>query len=234
MNYQGNDDLKFLEESAPGYNKFLVREFVKKILEISGSDKQILDFGAGIGTLSLLLRDVYGIKADCLEIDENQAKEVRLRGFRCFTNIQDLDKTYSFVFMSNVLEHIDDDVEILIQIREKILKPHGCLAIYVPAFQCLFSDADRRVGHFRRYAKGELENKIKVAGFTIRESRYIDSLGYLSLFILKYILRSQPTLQKAAPVIQLYDRFIFPVSRLLDSLGMKKFAGKNILLIAQT
>jgi len=34
-------------------------------------------------------------------------------------------------------------------------------------------------------------------------------------------------------VLKIYDGFIFPLSRILDKIGMKHLFGKNILLIAQ-
>lgn len=234
MNYEGNEYLLSLEENAPGYNTFPVKTFLRTIAKIPELDTQVLDFGAGIGTLAVLLRDRHGVNVECLETDKNQAKLIRLRGLKCVLDIQELPRKFSFVFMSNVLEHIEDDVNTLRQLQGKVLKSEGYLAIYVPAFQHLFSEIDRKYGHFRRYGKRELENKVKDAGFTVMESRYVDSVGYVSLYILRYLFRSKPAIQEAAPIIKMYDRVIFPLSRILDSLGLKKCFGKNILLIARS
>ena len=66
--------------------------------------------------------------------------------------IQDI---FGFVYTSNVLEHIQHDVSVLTDIKNK-MSVNGKLAIYVPALPILFSDFDTSIGHFRRYSKKEL------------------------------------------------------------------------------
>ena len=65
------------------------------------------------------------------------------------------------IYTSNVLEHIDDDLAALKQLRAT-LSPGGRIAIYVPAMQVLYSDMDRSLGHYRRYGRQELLAKLKV------------------------------------------------------------------------
>ena len=53
---------------------------------------------------------------------------------------------YDTVICSNVLEHIEDDVRALRNIRT-LLKPGGRLLLYVPATPRLYCAIDRHVGH---------------------------------------------------------------------------------------
>ena len=57
----------------------------------------------------------------------------------------------------DVIEHIENDVEELDRACN-LLSESGKLIIIVPAFNFLFSDFDRDVGHYRRYYKRDFIN----------------------------------------------------------------------------
>ena len=97
------------------------------------------------------------------------------RNFICYKNLEEINKTYDVVYTSNVLEHIEDDVSTLKQLHSKI-KVNGLLAIYVPAFMCLYNQLDSSVGHYRRYEKDELVKKLLEANFNIKECMMVDKL----------------------------------------------------------
>jgi SAM-dependent methyltransferase len=82
----------------------------------------------------------------------------------------------------NVLEHIEDDLFALEQMRDS-LAPGGNLALLVPAHQLLYGEFDRAVGHFRRYAKAELADKLKKTGFAVREMKFFSLAAALPWFI---------------------------------------------------
>ena len=65
-----------------------------------------------------------------------------------------------FVFSSNVMEHLEDDVEVLRQLHDK-LRSGGHLALSVPAFPALWTSLDDRVGHFRRYTVTSIQQALK-------------------------------------------------------------------------
>jgi hypothetical protein len=44
------------------------------------------------------------------------------------------------------------------------LRPGGSVILYVPAFEALYSDFDRRIGHHRRYTKHDLTRLSRIAG----------------------------------------------------------------------
>jgi SAM-dependent methyltransferase len=73
----------------------------------------------------------------------------------------------TLVGMFDVLEHLDDDTGTL-RFLHAILAPGGVLVLTVPAHAFLFGEADRDARHRRRYSRGELERKLRDAGFEIR------------------------------------------------------------------
>tara|TARA_B100001057_G_scaffold317785_1_gene318022 strand:+ start:46 stop:921 length:876 start_codon:yes stop_codon:yes gene_type:complete len=79
------------------------------------------------------------------------------------------------LIMLNVLEHIKDDNEALIQ-ANKILNKNGILIIEVPSGKFLYDDYDRKLLHFRRYNMREIVRKIENAGFKIEKKTH---LGFL-------------------------------------------------------
>ena len=66
--------------------------------------------------------------------------------------------------MSEVLEHIDDDVAMLENVHG-LLADNGCLVITVPAHMALWTPWDAVAGHVRRYERAELLDKLARAGF---------------------------------------------------------------------
>lgn len=130
--YAGIDILE-VRESARNYNEYLVR------LVCQATDSNdLIDFGAGIGTFSKLLRAAgYGIA--CIEPDPLLRKRLIEQGFTVSKDLSSVpDESVPFIFSLNVFEHINDDEVAIRQIARK-LKPGGKLLIYVPAFPRLWS-----------------------------------------------------------------------------------------------
>ena len=130
--------------------------------------------------------------------------------------------------MVNVLEHIEDDVEMLKQIY-RILRPGGSLLLFVPALRFLFSRLDQEHGHFRRYEKRELETKVRQAEFDVACTKYIDTLGIIPWLIFnKWLGRTDFD----EGMVRLYDSIGIPVTKFLERL-LPFLLGKNVLLIAK-
>ena len=70
------------------------------------------------------------------------------------------------VGMFDVLEHIQDDEQVLRSVRT-MLAPGGALCITVPAHMSLWSYFDHAARHARRYMFDELTDKLKTAGFHV-------------------------------------------------------------------
>lgn len=139
-------------------------------------DSEILEVGCSGGPLQRLL-DELGYK-NVLGID-NDEQSIEVGRRRGITNIRVMDGTsmeyednsFDLLIASDVLEHIEDDGAALKE-WNRILKPGGKAIIFVPAFRFLWSEHDEVIGHYRRYTRKELNEKLKANGFKILNSSY--------------------------------------------------------------
>lgn len=232
QNYYSPNDLLTMEIGLPNYTKNIVSQFKNSAgAEVTAADFKILDFGAGTGALAQIWIDNYSIKPDCVEIDPELTEILKKKGFNVFSNVNEITKEYNFVYTSNVLEHIKDDTEALKALSQK-MKGNSKLAIYVPAFPILFSGLDYKVGHFRRYTKKELTQKVTASGFSIIQIEYCDSIGFFGTLLLKLLRIDTGKALGSEKFQKFYDSLLHPLSMLIDKIGMKHILGKNLLLIA--
>ena len=66
----------------------------------------------------------------------------------------------------DVLEHIDDDRSVLAAMY-RALRADGGVLLAVPQHPWLWSGSDEYARHVRRYRRGELEHKVRAAGFRV-------------------------------------------------------------------
>lgn len=226
--YGGTNALFAVERSLPRYTADIVSMMASRL----GAANRVLEFGAGIGTLAVEWKRQTGTTPECIELATDQCKLIEDRGLVCYRSIGELPTTYDGIYASNVLEHILDDVGALTELRSALCRD-GMIALFVPAFMCLYSDADRAVGHYRRYRRQELRDKVEAAGYSITDCCYVDSLGFfawLGTRIFGYRTRTGLGSDRS---LALYDRWLYPLSRLLDRLGLRHVFGKNLLLVAR-
>ena len=231
--YAGTEALLDAEEGLEGYNRDVVKKLAKglKVDFATQSPNCLLEFGAGTGALAEIWRDRFEISPIYFEIDLTLLAMLRSKGFESYDSLDAVRHTVSSVYTSNVLEHIEDDLSALKSIK-RVLETNGRLAIYVPALPMLFSDLDRKVGHFRRYKKKELISKVRQAGFQVEKCFYSDSIGVLaSLMLIILGFRNKAGLGSKKSMM-FYDRRIYPISKTLDRFIFKKIIGKNLFLFA--
>jgi 2-polyprenyl-3-methyl-5-hydroxy-6-metoxy-1,4-benzoquinol methylase len=99
--------------STNGFSK-LDKELIKKNFDLRG--KEVLDFGCGMGHMSIWFARDLGAHVDGVDIDENHitvAKEFNKKHqvegvtFNLRNIITDpIDKQYDFIFLNDVIEHI--------------------------------------------------------------------------------------------------------------------------------
>lgn len=216
---------KIIEPSLKNYNNHIV----DLILSVHNNESKILDFGAGCGILAKIVRKKTNYSPTCIEIDEYFKSILIKIGFNVFDSIEKTKDQYDFIYSSNVLEHIYDDVKSLKKLKSKLSKD-GTLVLYLPAFQILFSDLDRNVGHFRRYSKRRIIKITSDSGFEIDKMFYVDSVGFFCSFIIQILGWNTEYGIGSKSSLKFYDKLIFPVSRFLDFLGFKYLFGKNIFV----
>jgi SAM-dependent methyltransferase len=205
--------------------------------------RHIVEVGAGTGAFSELLlatkpesltilepsSNLYRRLADLLRpLDSSGVVQLRHMDFiDAYSNPPHPQPPDTAVYI-NVLEHIEDD-EAELDAVFATLPPGGRILIFVPALPYLMSDMDRELGHFRRYTLKDLKSKCAAAGFNIQLARYFDAFGVLPWWLKYRVLKSK---RLEPGEVRFHDRFIVPVSRLIDGIVTLP-CGKNILLVAE-
>lgn len=195
------------------------------------------EVGAGIGANTVLL-SMGRPRWTCIEPDPSLAARIEQRraageiGPNCNVVVSKLtelspDIRFDTILYIDVLEHIPGDRDELIE-ASKRLQPNGYLVVLSPAHEWLFTSFDSAVGHVRRYTTKSLKC-LDPPGLKPCLFRYVDSVGLLASLANALILKtSHPTNAQ----IQFWDRFMVPVSRVLDRLGRFR-VGKSVLAVWQ-
>lgn len=225
--YTGVDNLEVMS-SAVKLTRYL-RDIIAMAAGPVETKPHVLDFGAGTGTIAERVTEL-GYHVTCLEPDESRRA---LLGELRLPTVPDPEAAaalapFDLIYAINVIEHIDDDVAALTQLRG-LLRPGGKLVIFVPAFPMLYSEMDRRIGHFRRYRLGTLESVTKRAGFAIDRAGYVDSLGFFGSLVSKWLFSRDGKISEW--MVGTYDRYVFPVSTTLDPLT-GRLLGRNAIILA--
>lgn len=232
MHYVGTELELFAR--AANWKRYLGRRILP---HLSG---RVLEVGAGNGAnTAQFLPLSRGVSSwTCLEPDSRLAAEVTARGLHLpggravevrnatSEGLAPAEKFDSILYV-DVLEHIEDDGGELARVAAH-LEPGGRLVIMSPAHQFLFSPFDASVGHFRRYDRRTLLGAIP-PGVKLVELRYLDSFGLLASLAQRGLLKQKmPTVKQ----IMVWDRFLVPVSRVLDPLSAFR-VGKSLLGVWQ-
>lgn len=153
----------------------------------------VLNVGCGRGALTAELirsgREVVSLDpaehmvAMCRRFLERQQLDstgVRLAG------VEDIEErgTFDAVIALDVIEHIEDDLGALRSMREA-LKPTGTLVLSVPSLSWLYGPKDAELGHYRRYDKAVLVDRLAGSGFELRTCRYWNALGVVPVWLSK-------------------------------------------------
>jgi SAM-dependent methyltransferase len=217
---------------AVKYHRWLLDEFRPFI------GKRVVEVGAGTGSFSEMLLetapDVLSL-VEPSEMYDELIRNVTGVGVRYYHSIFEKvaadiasEGAPDTIIYVNVLEHIEDDVRELELIRDT-LATGGRALIFVPAVPALFSEFDRSIGHFRRYAKRELEAKVRDAGFKILRSKNFDAAGVVPWFVKYRLLRSRSLDSRS---VSLYDNFVVPLASRIEP-KVRVPIGKNVLLVAE-
>ena len=198
----------------------------------------VAEVGAGTGNFSQFILERGATKLVAFEPSSNMYPQLKDK-FCSETRVETRNSIFSdgggefidhfdSVLYVNVLEHIKSDYDELL-IARRTIKAGGNLLIFVPALQWLYSDLDRKFGHYRRYDKKTLCDVVKAAGFETTYVRYFDIAGIIPWYIAFVLMKKTMT----SGNVSTYDRFIVPSMRVIEGLVTPP-VGKNILLVATT
>ena len=146
------EDLSF----AHNYNRFI--KTLRDRFMPRKESQTVIDYGAGNG--EFCLDSFQNVDFFAVEPDKYLMEKLRDKGINVLALKKFKSSSVDYVYSINVLEHIENDEEVLQEIYN-VLAFNGKLLIYVPAFQFLWTGLDDQVKHFRRYTKKSLSNKLK-------------------------------------------------------------------------
>ena len=194
----------------------------------------VLEVGAGHGTFTEIL-SARGARVVATDVSQRCADVLRERfagdervtvvhgGADAVAGLPPFDSAV----LINVLEHIPDDDGALSDLAAT-LKPGGRLILWVPAFQLLYSDFDRKIGHHRRYRKGELRAQLTRAGYEVAEIRYVNSVGALAWLVVARLMHRAPTGGRS---VKIYDSYFVPVLKRVEGRRGAPF-GQSVFAVA--
>jgi len=223
--YTGQDNLEVMQ-GAKNYNQYQRDFLIDEIDKIKNRGIiKVLDFGAGIGTYADLIRG-KSISVECVEVDPGQAKILRQKGYKVYSELDEVHSKYDMIYSLNVLEHIKDDAIILEKLKNK-LKEKGLILVYVPAFMVLFTKLDILVEHHRRYKIIDMHNLSKKSNIHLRSVKYCDPIGFFAALTYRFIGGSGNLNHNS---VKIFDKYLFPLSISLEKFT-KNILGKNVLAI---
>jgi SAM-dependent methyltransferase len=195
---------------------------------------EILEVGAGHGTLTQRLArhgkvtatDLSPRCVNALLEKYDGSPDVEVLHGDVETVVQ--GRVFDTAVLVNVLEHIPDDAGALRSLWGA-LRPRGTVVLFVPAFEALYGEFDRLVGHFRRYRRPQLAALLAHTGFDVVEARYVNCVGALAWWLM---VRQLGRFPKSARSIGLYDRTVTPVVRWAEGFRAPPF-GQSVLCVGR-
>lgn len=220
-----NEVLEYFDISD-NYRSYQIKLFEKFI------GKKILEVGAGRGKIIEILAKKEERKFTLLELDENFHKFLKKNFISKNINIlkeksQDLKEVrFDTILYLDVIEHIEKDKNEL-NTAYNLLEKNGHLIIIVPAFQFLFSQFDKNVGHFRRYRKNFFIKYSKEKNLKIKKLAYFDFIGFFIIFFSKILKLTNS--KKTSLGIKIWN-FLIPLSKFIDKITFNTL-GKSVICI---
>lgn len=227
FNYIGGELSLF--ERAKNWKKYWAHSIDKYIFG------HVLEVGAGIGANIDLFINKSCSQWLAVEPDPNLSMIISRKflnpiycNYKLITGtLKQVDPSSKFdaVLYIDVLEHIEHDALELEMAGERV-KIGGRIIVLAPAHNYLFTEFDRKIGHYRRYNKKMMKDVIP-KNFAVEKLYYLDCIGFFASLANKLFLRSEvPTFRQ----IIFWDSILVPISKYFDLLTFNKF-GKTIICV---
>jgi SAM-dependent methyltransferase len=193
-------------------------------------ERRLLDVGCGSGAMLTHL-ERYGSPTG-IESDDEAVRQSRQRGIDA-VKLADApplpfeDESFDLVTALDVLEHVDDDLELLREV-ERTLRPGGMLLLSVPAYRFLWGLQDEVAQHRRRYVAREVRERVVAARLELGRLSYFNTILFPPIAIVRLIGRIRPPSDRmsdfdmTAPgtLNDLLARVFASESRLLDRVDL--------------
>ena len=169
--------------------------YTRKVLE-STQPVTIVDVGSGSGFFAITLEKKFRDKIKKVYLVDLYYTQEEINA----TKGQKIEKVHripdqienGLVILMDVLEHLEDDLKMLNEIKAACVGSNNYFFITVPAFNSLWSGHDVYLGHYRRYKTDSLNAVLNKAHFNITNSYYL----YGSLFPMVWAARKISNMKK--------------------------------------
>lgn len=220
-----------IDNQLKNYNRWIY----ENIKEAIGNN--ILEIGSGMGSLIDFViakgRKITGAEIDDKFFKYSREKYAKNSDVKIVkSDSLELEKkfkkgSFDTVTILNTLEHIKDDFK-AVKIIYNLLDKGGKLAVFVPAFQCIYGKLDENVGHYRRYTKATLRKVLEENNFEIKKIYYMNFIGFFGwYFNAKFLKRGYtPELQSS-----FFDNFFVPLEKAIEKI-IKPPIGQSVVAIA--
>jgi SAM-dependent methyltransferase len=99
------------------------------------------------------------------------------------------DNSFDLVTGLDVVEHLDDDLAGLKEMR-RVVRPGGHALLFVPAFMFLWGVQDDISNHRRRYTLAQLKRVVREAGFEVERATYVNVSFFAPILFGRMLMRA--------------------------------------------
>jgi SAM-dependent methyltransferase len=157
-----------------------------------GSPLKILDVGCGTGA-NLEMLSQFGV-AGGVDVSEEALSFCKARGL---ANVKQGaaealpydDHSFDLVTGLDVVEHLDDDLTGLKEMRRVLIR-NGRALLFVPAFMFLWGVQDDISNHRRRYTLKGLKRVLRQAGFEVERATYANISFFAPILLGRLFMRA--------------------------------------------
>lgn len=144
-------------------------DVLQRVFDDIPEGSSVLEIGAGQGAVACRLARRFGYTGIEPDPESRRTAQARLADVDASAvmrgDISELpgDSSFDVICAFEVLEHIEDDIGALRQWTER-MHAGGRLVLSVPLHQHRFGPSDVHVGHFRRYGREQLADRLQAVG----------------------------------------------------------------------
>lgn len=195
---------------------------------------RVLEIGCGTGVNLRYLQKRYAPRLEALVGTDPLAEERSLDGIAIRKNPPE-DQPFDLVLLMDVLEHADNPLALLRDIR-RLLHPEGWLLVTVPAFQWLWTSYDELIQHKKRYNTAELKTALRQERYDTREIFFLFSTLFpffvMQRLFVKYALANPRAFK---PVSSWVNTLLFGITwvEIHSWMAYNRWFGSSIVALAQ-